>query len=108
MHNCSLLEGSNYVRKPSTENSLYAGNRDQVTQEAKSPLDGSSLLYLCSLIGEVLDLSASGEDIFLSIGANRAKNAFVLTVTWAGTKMYAPGLTLLAVAEASGSLLEDA
>lgn len=107
VHNCSLEQWRPYVRKPKQQANLFSGNYNQVLDLGDAKLKTTPVYPLLLLIGEVLDQASLGEDVYVSIGKNRGKSAFVLTVTWDGDKLYAPGLDIIALAEGCASLLNS-
>lgn len=53
-----------------------------------------NMVPLLRLVSEVLDEAINGEDCFLTIGTNRQRTVFLVTLQVKGQKMFATGSTL--------------
>lgn len=68
--------------------------------------EGAALLAgLNTLIAQVLDAAAKGEDVNLRIGATKKRDAFTVTLFQEGEAMYATGSTLPGLLDSVQSLL---
>jgi len=93
------------VRKPARNTDWASHACEELEIVLKTEVGKTPEFYLLRLIAEVLDMSAQGENIYLTIGLNRPKNSHVITVTWDGDKMYAAGVGLETLSQACKSLL---
>lgn len=87
-------------RQHGTAGTLQQGNADYVKRQDNTPSQKLDLQNIVSLIGEMLDLIASGENIYMTVGANRERTQFLLTIIDNGERKYAAGQHLADLAKA--------
>jgi len=70
-------------------------------------LKDSHLVYgnLLLVLADVLDSAVKGEDIYLTLGMTRNKDAVLLTITWDRDKLVLSGATLRDLADQAETLL---
>lgn len=61
---------------------------------------------LLQLLAQVADQAAQMEDIYVTFGATKQRDAFILTVIWDGTRTYATGGSLVALSQVAETLLD--
>lgn len=99
VRNCSN-GGLTVQRQKGSTGKLEQGNADYVTRKDNTPSQKLDLQNIVQLIGEMLDLIAQGENIYMTIGANRERTQFLLTVIDNGERKYAAGGHLADLAKA--------
>lgn len=99
VRNCSN-GGFTVKRNNGNAGRLQHGNADYVLRKENTPAQKLDLQNIVSLIGEMLDLIADGENIYMTIGANRERTQFLLTVIDNGERKYAAGDHLADLAKA--------
>jgi hypothetical protein len=99
VQNCSN-GGFTVQRKNTTAGKLQSGNADYVKRRENTPTQKLDLQNIVQLIGEMLDLIAAGENIYMTIGANRERTQFLLTLIDNGERKYAAGDHLADLAKA--------
>lgn len=87
-------------RKNSSAGKLQGGNSDYVLRKENTPSQKLDLQNIVQLIGEMMDLIAAGENIYMTIGANRERTQFLLTLIDNGERKYAAGDHLADLAKA--------
>jgi hypothetical protein len=97
--NCSN-GGFTVQRKNSSTGKLQGGNSDYVLRKENTPSQKLDLQNVIQLIGEMMDLIAAGENIYMTIGANRERTQFLLTLIDNGERKYAAGDHLADLAKA--------
>ena len=95
--NCSL-GGLSMKRNNAAQGKLQSGNAAVVQNKSLPAADKLALQNLVQLIGEVLDEVAGGANMYITIGANSQRTAFLMTINDNGGKSYAGGPTLLEMA----------
>ena len=63
------------------------------------------LADLLHVLADACDEAASGQDIYITLGTTKRKDALLLTVSWDGDKTMLSGVTLLDLASQAGTLL---
>lgn len=99
VRNCSN-GGFTVKRNNSNAGRLQHGNADYVLRKENTPAQKLDLQNIVTLIGEMLDLIADGENIYMTIGANRERTQFLLTIIDNGERKYAAGDHLADLAKA--------
>lgn len=97
--NCSN-GGFTVKRKENSSGKLQTGNADYVLRKDNTPTQKLDLQNIVQLIGEMFDLIAQGENIYMTIGANRERTQFLLTLIDDGERKYAAGDHLADLAKA--------
>lgn len=87
-------------RKNNSSGKLQSGNSDYVLRKENTPTQKLDLQNIVQLIGEMFDLIAAGENIYMTIGANKERTQFLLTVIDNGERKYAAGDHLADLAKA--------
>jgi hypothetical protein len=97
--NCSN-GGFAVQRKNNSSGKLQSGNADYVLRKDNTPAQKLDMQNIVQLIGEMFDLIAGGENIYMTIGANRERTQFLLTIIDNGDRKYAAGDHLADLAKA--------
>jgi hypothetical protein len=87
-------------RKQNSSGKLQAGNKDYVLRKDNTPTQKLDLQNIVQLIGEMFDLIAEGDNIYMTIGANRERTQYLLTLIDNGERKYAAGNHLADLAKA--------
>jgi len=82
------------LKKPTKHASLAGGNYVALQNALGSKQGLDAYHPLLQLIAETLDNIASGEDVFLTFGATKRRDAYLLTLTWDREPTYLPGSSL--------------
>jgi hypothetical protein len=92
--------GFTVQRQKSSSGKLNSGNADYIGKKDLTPTQRLDLQNIVQLVGEMFDLIADGENIYLTIGANKERTQFLITVVDNGDRRYAAGGHLAEVAKA--------
>lgn len=85
---------------------LTTDNEAAVLASIKDEECGNHYHGILQLIAQVMDQAASGEDIYLTLGATKNRDSFIATVIWDGARTYATGASLEAVSQVAETLLD--
>jgi len=93
------------MKKPTRQASLSGGNLKALDMSigVKGGLD--NYIPLLRLLAEMLDNIAEGEDVYISIGSTKRKDAFLLTLTWDKEQTFLPAASFEDMAAGSSSFL---
>ena len=78
-------------RKQNSAGKLQAGNKDYILRKDNTPAEKLDLQNIVQLIAEMFDLIADGENVYMTIGANRERTQYLLTLVDNGDRKYAAG-----------------
>jgi len=83
---------------PRNSSGLHPQNMDQLVNLLGKKDGYQAYQPLLTLVADMFDQIANGEDMYMTIGATRKKDAYVLTVKWnqEGTPIYAESLLEMA------------
>lgn len=87
-------------RQKSSAGKLEQGNAEYITSKQLTTDQKLDLQNVVQLVGEMFDLIAQGENIYMTIGANKERSQFLLTVIDNGERKYAAGGHLRDLAKA--------
>jgi len=93
------------MRKPTRTGVLQSGNSAAYDKALASKEGIATYLPLLQLCSEMLDKIAEGEDVFLTIGATKRKDAFLLTLTWDKDPQFVASGNFADLASSASSLL---
>lgn len=102
---CENRGDNDIMRKKYASEPLKPDCEDTLKKMGKLPEDNELLSGLLTLIAQVLDAGAAGEDVNLRIGVTKKKDAFTVTLFQEGEAMYATGTTLPGLLASVQSLL---
>lgn len=87
------------------KDALLPSSVDNLMEDLKSKEGISRYRDLLIVLADALDMAAKGEDIFVTLGSTRKRDALVLTITYQGDKTFVPGVNLQALADLCSNLL---
>jgi hypothetical protein len=87
------------------DGALEGGCEDAVVTHLEGVMKDAPEYDLLRLIAQVLDEAASVGECYMVLGTNRTGQAYMITISEGGDKMYATGLSWSQLMEASKSLL---
>jgi len=82
-------------RQATSTERIESRNLEHVTGLGVSDADYAILVSFMALLAEMCDAIAQGDNIYMTIGANRARTALVATLTDGDQKTYAAGHDLI-------------
>jgi hypothetical protein len=82
-------------RGTTSEERIESGNLDHVTRLGLDDPDYVKVLAFVALLAEMADAISQGDNIYMTIGANRARTALVATLNDGQNKTYAAGSSLV-------------
>jgi hypothetical protein len=94
-----------HVKRAHRTDPLKADNKSLVTEHIVAGSLSKSWSDIVMLMADVLDNAIKGEDIYITVGMTRNKDACLLTVTWDREKLVLSGMSLLDLAEQAHTLL---
>jgi len=84
---------------------LAPRNTAAVDEHAKAGTVHLKYADLLRVMADVLDNAIKGEDIYMTLGQTRNKDAVLLTVNWDREKLVLSGVSLMDLAEQAHTLL---
>jgi len=103
--NCGVEMKLRPQNSGSTEQ-LSVANRAALNAYKKTALKDTHYVGLLAVLAETLDNAAAGKNAWVSIGKNRAGDAFLLTYHEGGDAVYAGGHSLLGLSDECLNLLD--
>jgi len=93
------------VKRAHKATPLTPTNTQHIEDAIKLKNVGGIYTDLLMVIADVLDTAVKGEDIYMTVGMTRNKDAVLLTITWDREKLVLSGATLRDLAEQANTLL---
>jgi len=94
VHNCSLERARKYVKLDTKTDKLADSNLEVVREHIKAGIDHITYQGLLCALADALDCISRGDDMWISIGATKERDAFLLTVKSPKGKARAGGISL--------------